>query len=216
MLQTVIARIYEASLLSVAVFAVFRYRQADKSTRYILFWIWLGLLTEVLGDISIALFKTNMPVYALSCLLEFMILCGYFNQSVRVLKAKNLGLFIGGLGTLLGILNICFLQPLTVLNANFLFFECLVIVCLSLYALYRMLVEPGLKLWQETHFCFACLLIFYECVSLWNWGFYDYIIRSYPEKSAILNICLLTGNILTYAACGLIIYLYPKMRQTHV
>lgn len=212
----ILARLYEATLLGVAVFAAFCYRKVDKSTRYIFFWIWLGLLTETFGKLSVALFDTNMPVYGISCLFEFVILCSYFNESIPSLKKKHIGFIIAATGVLLGLLNICFLQPLKGLNSNFLFLECLTIVCLSLYALYRKFSDPDLAIWKETHFCFACLLLFYECSLLWNWGIYDYIVQVHPEKSIILNISLITGNILTYVTCGFLIYRYPKMYQSYV
>lgn len=216
MFQDILTYLYGTTILVVAAYAIRRYKMVDKTTRYIFFWIWLGLLTEALGYISIKLFQTNIPVYGVSSILEFILLCFYFNESVLPLKEKNIGIILAAAGILLGILNALFLQPLPTVNSNFLFLECLVIVCLALYALYRMFVEPDLKLWKETHFCFGCLIVFYECISLWNWGIYDYIGQFYPEKSMVLNVSLIAGNLLVYIFCGILIYLYPKMRQTYV
>jgi len=215
-LQPTLNYAYSVTLVGVAAYAILRYKMVDKTTRYIFLWIWLGLLTEAAGYIAIRLFQTNLPVYSISSILEFIILCLYFNKSVPPLKERAIGLLLAVAGLLLGILNTIFLQPLQTVNSNFLFLECLVIVCLALYALYRMFVEPDLKLWKETHFCFSCLIVFYECVSLWNWGIYGYIVQFYPEKSMVLNISLIAGNLLVYLSCGILIYLYPKMRQTYV
>lgn len=214
--QVILGHIYEATLLGAALFAIFRYRNVDKATRLIFYWIWLGVVTEGIGEITKNRYGTNIHVYGISCLMEFFILCSYFNESVPTLKKKHLGLLIGAAGILLGLLNILFLQPLNRLNSNFLFFEALVIVCLSLYALYRKFADPDLRLLKESHFCLACLLLFYECASLWNWGIYDYVLQVYPEQISILNISLVAGNTLTYTICGLLIYFYPKMYQVYV
>lgn len=214
--QQAISHIYYWAIFITAVYAIFRYKTVDKSTRYICMLIWLGILTETIAYFSVIKFKTNLPVYSISSILEFAIISFYFSRSIAYLRKRNIGAIAALTGLLAGILNILFFQPLYTLNSNFVFFESIVVVCFSLYAIYKMLALPDLRLWPETHFWLSCILLLYVCASLWGWAGYDYIAVNNAETSILLSICMLAINVITYASYGIILFLYPHMRQTHV
>lgn len=179
-------------------------------------FIWLGALSETVAWFSILRFKTNLPVYAVSSIIEFIIICFYFNATLAYFRKWNIGIWAAAIGTLFGILNSALLQPMNTINVNFLFFECLAIVCLSLFSIYQRLMAGDISLTKETHYWIPCILLFYKCSALWNWGTYDYVLSRDPGKTIYLNIGILTINTATYLAFTLLLFFYPKMQRTNV
>ncbi len=205
---------YNLVLLLVSVFAVFHFRKMDLASRIICVLIWIASITEVLAWYSAKHFHNNLPVYNIFSYFELAFISLYFNYSIDTFKKRNLGYYIAGIGTVLGILNMIFFQPITTLNSNFIFVECLCIVSMSLYSFYRLLlVSNNLYLQNNTHFWVPCVLIFYWCTTLFSWGMYDFFAGLLQEKTAILNICLLMVNIITYLAYATIFFLPTKIKN---
>lgn len=210
------SRIYEICLLLVAIYAIFRFREVDRGTCYLCALIWLGALTEITGKISVARYHTNILVYNISSLCEFLIITGYFNQSIKKLKLSRIGPAISVTGLICFVLNTIYLQPINEINSNFLFFECLMVTCLSLYSIYLMLATPDLQLTRKTNFWISATFLFYQCANLFSWGAYNYEMLYSDQSSGCLDICLLLTSIVSYCAYFLILFLYPKMRRANV
>ena len=118
---------------------------------------------------------------------------------------------------ILGILNTLWLQKLTALDSNFLFLECILVVSLSLYSIYRFaLADDDLKLYQQVHFWIAFILLFDQCASLSSWGFYDKFEAEDAAKAVILDESVLTINIITYISFCILFFRYPKLKVTDV
>lgn len=213
---SVITWVYDIVLLTVACYAFLRFSSVDLAVKFIFSLLWLDVFTELIGKLTIELYHTNLPVYNIAAFLEFVIICLFFNQVIYRLKRSNIGLFIAGVGLFFGVINMIFFQPITVINSNFAFFECLCVVCLCLYAMYKMMFHPDILLTKETYFWICITLLVYQCISLWNWGIYSYILRYSAEKTILMNISLLVVNIVVYCAYFFILFFYPKMRRTDV
>lgn len=205
---------YNLVLLLVSVFAIFYFRKMDRASRIICVLIWIASLTEALAWYSAKRFRTNLPVYHIFSYLEFILVCLYFNYSIATFRRRNIGYYIALTGIVLGLANTIFLQPLNTLNSNFIFLECLCIVSMSLYSLYRLLlVNDNLYLQNNTHFWVPCVLIFYWCTTLFSWGMYDFFAGLLQKKIGMLNICLLMVNIITYLAYATIFFLPSKIKN---
>lgn len=205
---------YNLVLLLVSVFAVFNFRKMELASRIICVLIWIASITEVLAWYTAKHFHNNLPVYNIFSYLELTLVCLYFNYSIDTFRKRFIGYYIALAGILLGLLNTIFFQPLTTLNSNFIFVECLCIVSMSLYSFYRLLlVSNNLYLQNNTHFWVPCVLIFYWCTTLFSWGMYDFFAGLLQEKTAILNICLLMVNIITYLAYATIFFLPSKIKN---
>ena len=210
--------VYQFSLIISALYAVARFKKAGRSLKMICLLIWLGLLTEALGLYAAKVYRNNYPVYTISVYIEFTLICLYFNYSVEALKKSNAGIYIAVIGVLLGVVNTYSLQPLTTLNSNFLFLECLVVVCLSLFAIYELLLidRDDLVLHRTVNFWMTFLLFFYQCSSLSAWGLYDKFGNDYAQSAAGLDISLLSINIITYLSYLLIFFRHSKLKLTDV
>jgi hypothetical protein len=213
---TFVSDVYDYILIISALSAISCYSGMDKASKIICMLIWCGIVTESIAWVAVVKYKNNMPVYAVASIAEFIIICLYYNSSLHYYKQRHIGWIVAAVGGAFGIMNMVIFQPLHMVNSNFLFFECLGIVCLSLFAIYQRLMATDLRLLKETHFWIPCILLGYKCSTLWTWGFYDYLLARVSEKMIYLHIGLLLVNILTYLSLMILLMLYPKMRRTHV
>lgn len=203
-------------LLLSCVCAIYHFRRVDKATRFLCLWIVTGGVTELLAVHFAVTYKNNLPVYTFYSIIELSLITFYFAFSVEVIRRQRLHLIIIAASTLMWLANMYWLQPVNSINSNFIFIECLITVCLSLYALYRLLLLYNHSLLRKTHFWIPCIVLLYCCGTLWNWGFYDHFLKHYPERTVMLSICILFVNILTYSAYTLILLFYPKMKRAYV
>lgn len=214
-MTTGLSLVYRVTISIVACYAIFRFKKLDNATRVICFLIWLGLITESAGYYSAKNHGTNYPVFNVAFYLEFVLMAIYYNYSIPVLKKRNLGIHFALAGVMLGILNTLFLQPLyTTINSNLLFLECLMVLCLSLFSIYKMLTldRDDFHLHHKVHFWLPCILLFYQSAALSSWGLYDKLGDSEQEKAATLDVIVLTINIITYLSYGLVLFYYPKLK----
>ncbi len=208
---------YWGTLFTVAFYLLFRFHRVDRAAKIICLLIWLGFLTEGIGYYAAWKYHNNYPVYTPSIFIEFVLISLYFNFSVPVLQKKNVGIYIAAAGVLLGVMNTLFLQPIDTLSSNFIFLECLVVVCFSLFAIYRLLRidSDKLELQRKVHFWLPFILLFYQCATLSAWGVYDKF-GDDAEDAKMLDFSILIINIITYSSFGLIFFRYPKMKAIHV
>ncbi len=214
LLLTHLSNSYKLVLLLVSVFAIFHFRKMDLASRIICVLIWVATVTEALAWYSAKRFRNNLPVYNSFSYLELILVCLYFNYSIPSFRKRHIGYYIAVVGVILGVLNTVFFQPITTLNSNFIFIECLCIVSMSLYSFYRLLlISDNLYLQNNTHFWVPCVLIFYWCTTLFSWAMYGFFAGLSKEKGAILNSCLLMVNIITYLAYATIFFLPSKIKN---
>jgi hypothetical protein len=215
-IETAVTRVYDMVLLLSCICAICYFRKVDKATRTLCLWILTGGITELLAWYFAMKYKNNLPVYAFYSIVELSLIAFYFAYSVKFIRRHRLHFIFIAASTLMWLVNVRWLQPLNSINSNFIFIECLITVCLSLYALYRRLLIYNHSLIKKTHFWIPCILLLYCCGTLWNWGFYDFFFKHYPDRTVILSICILGMNILTYSAFTLILLFYSKMKRSYV
>lgn len=211
-----ISDIYGYTLFFSALYAIYSYRRVDKATKFICMLIWLSSVTESVAWLAVVKFSNNLPVYGVASIAEFIVICLYFNDSLPYYKHRHTGRIVAAAGALFGILNTIIFQPLLTINSNFLFVECICVVCLSLFAIYQRLMATDMRLLKETHFWGSCIFLGYKCSALWSWGFYDYVSDRFIGQIIYLNIGLLLVNLLTYLSLAILLFLCPKMRRIYV
>jgi len=209
---------YWTALLVVCGCSIFRYKSIDRASRLICLLIWQGLLAEIIAKWVAWRYHNNLFVYTLSYFTEFGLMSLYFNYSIDSFRKNNTGWYIGIGGIAAGILNTVFLQPPRSFCSNFIFLECLGVMLMALYAIYRLLLtdDHNFRLQRSPHFWMACILLFYQCSTLWSWSAFEYCLMNPREKISILYACIFLANILTYCSFGVLFFLYPKMNRNHV
>ena len=159
-------------------------------------------------------FHNNLPLYSLYCLLEFGLLSLYFNRVIDVFAKDNIGIHIGITGIVIGILDIVFFEHLGSYNTYFLFFEDLMVMGMSLFALFRlMLNDDSRNLFHYPHFWFICIFVFFWSITFLNWGLYDYIDVQMHSSIWKIDCALMVIGIVTYSSFGVVFLLYPKLQK---
>lgn len=205
------------TLVISSIIGVYQFKKLDKAAK-----IFCGLVCLVCVCEFLALYyrwkhHNNMPVYSIYSLVEFFTISLYFNYSIDIFRKKNIGIYVGITGIILGILDIVFLQPLNTFNSYYLFFEGIGIITMALFSFFRLLInEDGLVLYTYPHFWFTAILsLFWSSVFI-NWGFGEYVYKHHKEMLHLLANSISIINIITYFAIGCVFLLFPKMLSKHV
>lgn len=216
----VLYTIYLSVLSLLTLLAAWRFRQIDCATRMIALFVWLGLVTEIAARLVIlhASKPNNHPVYNISCLIEWLLICLYYNYSLSSLRRKHTGWYLGIGGIVFGIVNLTCLQAVTRMSSNFLFFECAGILSLSFYSIYKLVLidDDNLQFQRKTNFWIPLILVFYQMSALWSWVAYKVYVEVDTHATSLLLLLLLLNSIITYSALFIILLLYPKMKRVHV
>lgn len=207
---------YICLLFCLAVLLFFRYKLIDKASRFLCLLMWLVCLTETVAQYAAIKYHSNIPVYTIYGFAEFILISLYFNYSIDTFQKRDIGYYIAAIGVSIGIANTIWYQPLHTLNTNYIFLECISIVCMSLYSFYRfLLTSTTMRLYERVHFWFPCIFLFNWCATLSSYGLYDHFLNVVRDKVSILNISLTSVSILTYLAFGIVFFFYPKMKSIH-
>ena len=193
---------------------IYRYRALDHASKIFAILVCTSALSEFIGYFFATKYHNNLPVYAVNSLLEFGIICLYFNNIIDLFIRNNIGIYIGGVGILWGVTNIVFLQGLNKVNSYFLVFEGLCIIGMCLFAYVRLLLHHDqLRLYKYPHFWFITILMIYWSMIFLTWSLYNYVCVRYKEAGWIVSLSIVIVNMLNYISLGCVFILYPKMQK---
>lgn len=191
-----------------------RFKSMDTASRTISVLIFLSFLTEIIAYYSARMYHSDIAVYTVFSLFEFLLTSLYFNYSIDVFYKKNIGIYIGVFGLLLGLLNMLFFQPINQINSYFLFFESITIIAMCFTSLARMtMLHDQLRIRKYHHFWFVVIITFYWCSTFLNFSLHKYIVFDLKKDGLILDALNLIENIITYSSLAIVFLLYPKMQK---
>jgi hypothetical protein len=191
-----------------------RYKVLDKPSKIMLVLLFAAFLSETTAYVSAYKWHSNLFVFNIYDLIEFLIISTYFNSSVDFFKKNNAAIYIGLLVVLGGILNILFLQNIMTLNSNFLLAESFFIIAFSLFALYRQfLYYEQLNIFHYPHFWFTIILLFYWSITFMNWGLYPVFVRFDNIMKKTYSF-LWAVNLVTYLCTAFVFIFYKKNAHT--
>jgi len=204
--------IYFTSLLFAGVYGVYRFHKLDTPARILVVLVCCDFINEIIAYYLAKKYHNNLPLYSIYSLIEFAFICVYFNETIDIFNKKKIGFYIGTIGVTLGVCNIIFFQPLNSLNSYFLLFEAILVIGMSLFAFFRLLLkEDTLQVFRYSHFWLTTILIFFWSSTFLYWGLIDYITLRLPQVVLKINFAELIVAILTYGSIGCIFLLYPKL-----
>ena len=216
MLYTIFSKIYLISLVFACISSVYRYRKLDSASRVLCVFVCCALLNESVAYYLARKYHNNLPLYNIYCFIEFGILCLYFNKLIDMFIKKNIGIYIGISGIILGILNLRFVQGINTVNSYFLFLEGLLVIGMALFAFFRLLLKhDSLHFSRYHHFWFLTILIFFWSITFLAWGLYDYINMKFHDAAGTINFTLTVVSAITYGCLGLVFLFYPKMQRSN-
>ena len=204
------------SIIFSCVSGLYRFKRLDTASRILSVLISLGLVTEILAAYSAKEFHNNLPIYIVYSLIEYSLFCLYFNTIIHAFSEKKIGLYFGVLGLLFWIIDITFIEHFNHVNSNFLFFEGLTIIGLSLFSILQWIRdEDFLDMHRYSHFWFICIFIFFWTLTYLSWGLNYYSNKNSQQIAVIINIVLEFVNITAYTGFGCVFILYPKMKKRY-
>ncbi len=167
---------YLIILLLTTIAAWRRYPILNQAGKTIVWLVSLTLLSETVARICALTVHNNMFVYHIYNPLQFFLICMFFNYSVAQFRQRNIGIYIGVAGVIVGVLNTALLQPLLTFNSYYLLFEGLMIILLSLYSFYQILIkEDDYEIIKNPNFLFTALMLVFWSFSYVFWGMKDYL-----------------------------------------
>jgi len=194
---------------------LYNFRKFDKGSKIIWFLLLTETLNESLAQYMAAKYHNNIAVYNIYSLIEFSIVCWYFNNVIDYFSKYNIGFYIGLIGVIFGIIDMTLLQPIDVLNSFFLFFEGFCIIGMCLFAFFRLLLKhEELRIFRYHHFWFISIFLFFWCITYLSWGLYNILGTNFSQYIPLITVLIWIVNIITYGGIGSIFLLYPKLQQS--
>lgn len=143
--------------------------------------------------------------------LELLILGCYFDLTFTMFKRNHIGTLLGSLGFVISLLNTWLLQPLSIMNTNFLMLEYSVIILFCLYAYLQILMIDLDGVFSNVSFWIVSLLLFYFSITFAGWGVFTLLPRTNTHLDIAVNYIRYFSSLLFYLAAGIIFLRYPKM-----
>jgi hypothetical protein len=187
----------------------------NSAGKLILILIAFLLVSELLAEVLGRNRKNNMVVYHIACPIELLLVCSYFRRIIIRDVAKKATVWLGLVGVVLSMTNTILLQPLDTINSNFLLFESCVIIGLSIFAFYEMMVREDYDTYQKVHFWFTSILIFLWSGVFFYWGIYTILIANLRAHFFNLTYLFWVVNLFAYTGFAVIFLLYKKLIGDH-
>ena len=214
--ENLITLVYIFVLIVSSYLALRSYPGSGRSARILIIFVSVSCITEVAAFFAATYYRNNMLIYAVYGIVEFFLITSYFTGRIRLLKSGYIPPILLMSGVLLGVANIVWMQGWSRLNTNFLYFEAIVIISLSLgYCLQTVWDYEGDRIPDLPHFLFSVIIAGYWTVTVVCWGFYNVFVRLLKEEIVYVNTGILIVNILAYSAIGYLFYRYPKLKPLY-
>lgn len=204
---------YRIILLIAAIASLIWFKKLDKASKYIAIIITLTLVIETIALSAAYLYEQNNPVYNIFNIADFILLCLYFNTIIKRFQTYKIGLIIASLGTIAAIVNLLFFQSLFLFNTNFLAFESILVVGMSLYYFYDFLQSDTFQKKLPIHFWFVSLLLIFWSFTLFHWLVGITIMYSEGPVADWPYTVNVISNMIIYLSFGILFFNYRKMSQ---
>lgn len=192
------------------------YKQLFLPEKIVLTLIVLSLITERIATICIQQIRNSNVVYGAFSPIEVLLICIYYNYSIDVFKRNNISMYIGLSAFVFGFINYFWIQSPFQMNNFFLLLESIIIITLSLYSFYRMLLaDESLILTNNPHFWFSSIFLFFWTATFFIWGLYDYMTIKLSVGRELIHSILTVVNVVTYVGFGLVYIFYKKMSSAN-
>lgn len=204
--------VYITVLLLATLGGIYKLSERDKASKVIVVLLTLTFLSECSAHWAALRFRNNMFIYHFFAPIQLIILGVYFDLIEGIRKRKT-GLMIGMLSTLVATVNTAYFQPLHILNSNFLLFEGLIIMGLTLYSFQRILTDDTINIYKYGHFWTIVILIFFWSVTYTTWALYSVLQVKKLFLIPYISHILWSVNVITYAAIGFVLIYFPGRQK---
>lgn len=191
-----------------------RFKVYNTTFKLVTILLTLTVVSELLSAITLRMGLGKSPPYHIFNPVEAIIISGIFITTVMKSPSYRHLVWPAVTWGILGISNTAILQPLTLLNSNFLILESFVVIALSLFALYKMLTNDEIikPLRHPEFYLWVCFLIY----SSSTFFFWSCVPLFYRQKSPFYTFAAsveMTANYIMYMGIGVLLAYYPKFRK---
>jgi hypothetical protein len=211
MLGDLLFRVYMLVVFATCVTGFIRYRMIDRGTVVILVVLVLTIMNEVLSSLGGQFTYYKSYFYHVFNLLQLMLITVYFANTIKF-RNKGVIALVCFSYFVLEVLNVIFLQPLAKLNTNFISLECLLVVPMALYTLFKILIDDSVeKIQAYVHFWLWTILLLLFSSSFFFWQFVVYFYKHNMLFYNISNYVHQIANLILYTGILFVFLYYPKM-----
>ncbi len=191
---------------------LFFYKTLATEEKIICFFLLTVFLVEIPAIYLSIHHRTNLILYNVGCQIQYIELIMYFNASLHYHR-KNMVLRVGFL-SLVSFLFVMFLFHATKEDffIIFLLFEGFMITSLSLFTLFRIIVNDNLffNAFKDYNFFVTLIILLFWCLTYFYWGFQHILVYNYMQTFKWVQIIIDVVDCGFYFSLGLILLLKKK------
>jgi len=199
-------------LMSAVIVGLYNLRQKDKPVKIMVLLLCITLASELTAYWAAVKFQNNMFVYHIFAPVQLLILAKYFDEIEPYLKKQKVGIIVGIVGILGTIINTYFYQSINTLNSNFLLFEGLIIMGLSLYTFRRILNTETINIYRYPYFWFNIILVFFWSVTYTIWALYSVMLIKKIFLMPYIATVLWGVSTISYLAMAVVLFTFSNKR----
>jgi hypothetical protein len=186
-----------------------RYKKIDTATKTIYYLLCIMLISECATRIF-----SKAPIYHIYTVVELWTITIYFLQTT-VKKMINTFIMLATIAyPTLAILNVMCIEDPTKLNAYSITVESFAVIVMSLYALYKILINDSIdNLFKHIPFWLWTCFLTYFSSTFFFWSTIKILYKIHSSGYVIAVFSQIIMNILVYLAILLIFIFYPKTHQ---
>ena len=188
-----------------------RIKDLGLAERFLAILMWTTFFVETVATMKFYLKSNSQPVYHVFSPIEFMLMCLYFNYSIRFFKRHNLGWYLGFLGVLFSIINTLVLQKMTSINSNFLIWEGAAIIACCFISLHQILLDEEQLPYRFANFWFTVCFCFFWGTTFTGWGMTSVLDSNSREINKVVGIVFTTSNFIYYGGLAATFFYYKKL-----
>jgi len=192
------------------------YRRMHTALRIITVLLGFSLLSE-LASAYMALYEgSNMAWLHMSSPINLALTALYYNYAVRQFRRYHTGYIIGALGIVLAVVNTVYLQPMQVLDSNFMLFSGACIIGMALFTFLVMFRDnTQIYIARNIHFWLSFIFLIYWCSTFFTWPLLQMVTHLRSGKQEIFYLFFWLINVLFYLLIGALILLYMPKKTIH-
>jgi hypothetical protein len=190
-----------------------KYKRMDAAIRLLVQWLTIIAIAELATYILKKMENHGQKyvVFHLSSTLEIVLITAYF---IKLLRPKNSNILMTlniVIWPSIALLNALFLQPITELNTNMLMLESFSIITMSLYFIYKVIINNLVEnIFQNPHFWISLLWLLLWSTTFFFWALIKILYRAHWRYTE--SVLTLQGiiNLVVYAGITVVILFYSK------
>lgn len=190
---------------------IINFRVYDTGVRILLFLLTITLVSELMSLFLLETKERRYTAYHFYNVMELSVLSLYFLKVTGLYKLWRF-LSLAVLFIVAGILNAVYLQPIHTLNSNFLSLESFLVICMSLYSIYKMLLNDEIdNIAFYPHFWISAFLLLYFSTTFVYWSFIKMLYATRSPYYTLAEYIEIIMNIVCYTGLFFILIYYRKM-----